>query len=55
MPVPSTMMGFRLTMVLMPCGRVASALADMRYVQPMAMTRSMRGSAAIRPSSSAAM
>ena len=33
MPVPSTMIGLRLTIVLIPCGRVASAQADWAQVK----------------------
>ena len=39
MPVPSTMMGFRLTTVLMPIGRVVSATARIITSGPIAMTR----------------
>ena len=45
MPVPSTMIGFRLTSVLMPCGRVVSATARIIGIGPMASTRSIFPSA----------
>ena len=45
--MPSTMMEFRLTMVLIPSGRVASATARIMGTGPMASTRST-GSAAIK-------
>jgi hypothetical protein len=42
-PVPSTMIGLRLTMVLMPRGRVVSAQAFIMTGGPMAITSSMSG------------
>ena len=47
MPVPSTITGFRLTMVLMPNGRVTSAQAFIMIGGPMATTSSMSACAAI--------
>jgi hypothetical protein len=43
MPVPSTMTGFRLTMVWMPCGRVTSAQPFIMIGGPIATTSSMSG------------
>ena len=47
MPVPSTITGFRLTMVLMPCARVASAQPFIMIGGPMATTSSMSACLAI--------
>ncbi len=43
MPVPSTISGLRLTIVLMPYGRVASAQPFIMIGGPMAMHSSMSG------------
>ena len=42
MPVPSTITELRLTIVLIPCGRVVSATARIIGIGPMARTKSMR-------------
>ena len=43
MPVPSTITGFRLTIVLILCGRVASAQPFIMIGGPIAMHSSMSG------------
>jgi len=52
MPVPSTMIEFRLTMVGMPRGRVTSQQAFIITIGPIAMQRAGAGSACARTSAS---
>ena len=48
MPVPSTIIEFRLTTVLIPCGRVVSATACIIRGGPIASTKSIFRPASIK-------